>query len=86
MSDVFAPDVALLDIGLPDMDGYELARALRERLPGITLAALTGYGQPEDRERSRAAGFDVHLVKPVAIEEVLRVIARRQSQPALRKR
>jgi CheY-like chemotaxis protein len=63
----FAPDVVLLDIGLPDTDGYEVARRMRA-LPGcaaITLVALTGYGQAEDRERALAAGFEAHLVKPV---------------------
>ncbi|HVL75475.1 MAG TPA: response regulator, partial [Noviherbaspirillum sp.] len=62
-----APDVLLLDIGLPDMDGYTLARRLRA-MPATRhalLIAVTGYGQAEDRERSREAGFDFHLVKPV---------------------
>jgi CheY-like chemotaxis protein/two-component sensor histidine kinase len=74
------PRLALLDIGLPQMDGYELGRHLRE-LPGlerIMLVALTGYGQASDRERSRAAGFVAHLVKPAglaAIEQLLREIA-----------
>ena len=72
----FRPDVALLDIGLPQMDGYELARQLRARseLQGIRLVALTGYGQAEDRQRSQIAGFDDHLVKPVdplALERTL---------------
>jgi CheY-like chemotaxis protein len=61
------PHVLLLDIGLPGMDGYELAQRLRQ-LPGLrssVLIAVTGYGQPEDRSRSAAAGFDHHLVKPV---------------------
>jgi len=63
----FRPRVVLLDIGLPDMDGYEVAQRLRE-LPETQLAvliALTGYGQPEDRARSKRAGFDHHLLKPV---------------------
>jgi two-component system CheB/CheR fusion protein len=63
----FRPDVALLDLGLPGMDGYEVARRLRDQ-PATTatvLVALTGYGQPEVHERSRAAGMDHHLVKPV---------------------
>jgi signal transduction histidine kinase/PAS domain-containing protein len=63
----FVPDVALLDIGLPAMDGYELARRLRE-LPGwrnVRMLALTGYGQNADRARSLDAGFDQHLVKPI---------------------
>lgn len=65
-----APDVALVDIGLPGMDGYELARRMR-RLPGMsatTLVALTGYGQDSDREQALAAGFDHHLVKPVDVD------------------
>ncbi len=72
----FGPDLALLDIGLPGMDGYALAIAIRERLGGRTprLVALTGYGQPEDRARSRAAGFDEHLVKPVSMDDLARVV------------
>lgn len=66
----FQPEVAVLDVGLPDMDGYQLAAKLRQldsgRLPaGLRLIALTGYGGDEERARSRAAGFDVHLVKPI---------------------
>jgi PAS domain S-box-containing protein len=71
------PEVALLDIGLPVMDGYEVARRLRE-IPGCKrtrLIALTGYGQESDRERSRQAGFDQHLVKPVDLDEVTRAVA-----------
>jgi signal transduction histidine kinase/ActR/RegA family two-component response regulator len=60
------PDVALIDIGLPDMDGHRLAAQLRIRLgTSIFLAALTGYGQPEDRERALGAGFNAHVTKPV---------------------
>jgi signal transduction histidine kinase len=66
----YQPDVAVLDIGLPVMDGYELARHLRERLPALRLIAVTGYGQKADRDRSSAAGFDRHLVKPVGLERV----------------
>jgi CheY-like chemotaxis protein len=65
----FGPDVLVLDIGLPDMDGYELARRLRSE-PAIAQArylALTGYGQAHDRTLARAAGFDHHFVKPVDI-------------------
>ena len=60
------PDIALVDIGLPGLDGYGVARELR-KLSGrrSVLIALTGYGQPDDQERTRAAGFDQHLVKPV---------------------
>ena len=72
----FEPDVVLLDIGLPVMDGYEVARRIRnqEDLGAVRLVALTGYGQTEDRQRTRAAGFDGHLVKPVemrALHEML---------------
>jgi signal transduction histidine kinase len=70
------PEVALLDIGLPDMDGYELAREIRSRLGHATpyLIALTGYGQPEDHQRSRAAGFNVHRVKPIDAAELLQAV------------
>jgi CheY-like chemotaxis protein len=63
----FRPDVAILDIALPRMDGYELGRRLRELpgLDGLTLLAVTGYGEAEYQRRSKAAGFLVHLVKPV---------------------
>jgi PAS domain S-box-containing protein len=62
-----APDLTLVDIGLPGLDGYEVARQLRSHPIGRTLrlVALTGYGLPEDRERALAAGFDLHLVKPI---------------------
>jgi CheY-like chemotaxis protein len=65
----FDPDVVLLDIGMPGMDGYEVARRLRSAHPdsAIRLIALTGWSQPQDRERTRAAGFDHHLSKPVDI-------------------
>jgi CheY-like chemotaxis protein len=62
----FHPHVILLDIGLPDIDGYTVAHRLRgEALGGDLLVALTGYGEAEDRERARKAGFDRHLTKPV---------------------
>ena len=66
----YTPDAALLDIGLPDMDGYQLARELSTRLPGLPLIAITGYGQEHDRNRALAAGFAAHLVKPVSIVQV----------------
>lgn len=67
LSRTFQPKVILLDIGLPGMDGYKVARKLREQpeTREAVLVALTGYGRPEDRERSKEAGFDYHLVKPV---------------------
>jgi CheY-like chemotaxis protein len=72
------PAIALLDIGLPVMDGYELARRLRaiEGLSGLRLVAITGYGQPADKDRAREAGFDEHLVKPVSLEAVRRALER----------
>jgi PAS domain S-box-containing protein len=68
----FRPEVAILDIGLPVMDGYELAIALRDRLgPELRLLAVTGYGQERDRARSRQVGFEKHFVKPVALTDLL---------------
>lgn len=66
----FKPAVVLLDIGMPDMDGYETARRIRQRPEGrdVSLIALTGWGQEDDRRRTQEAGFDQHLVKPVEIE------------------
>jgi CheY-like chemotaxis protein len=70
------PDVILLDIGLPGMDGYQVARELRQRpqLERSVLVALTGYGQEQDRARSREAGFDEHLVKPASVDDLQRVL------------
>ncbi len=72
----FTPDVAVLDIGLPVMDGYELAARMRERLGEgrCRLYALTGYGLETDRARSKAAGFEMHLVKPVNIDRLLALV------------
>jgi diguanylate cyclase len=70
------PDLALLDIGLPGMDGYELAQRIRQQYPELQVAivALSGYGRPADRANSAKAGFDAHLVKPVQIEELEHVV------------
>jgi CheY-like chemotaxis protein len=68
-------DVMLLDVGLPDMDGYAVARQLRERGISAPLIAVSGYGQPRDKERALAAGFDRHLTKPVSIRDVATVLA-----------
>jgi DNA-binding response OmpR family regulator len=68
----FHPDFALLDIGMPKMNGYELAREIRKQpwSSGIQLVALTGWGQADDRQRALDAGFDAHFVKPVDVAEL----------------
>jgi CheY-like chemotaxis protein len=68
------PEVAILDIGLPDMDGYQLAASLRAQAGGATmrLVALTGYGQQADIDRAARAGFDLHLTKPATLDELRR--------------
>jgi PAS domain S-box-containing protein len=73
----FRPDVALVDIGLPEMDGYELVQRLKRqpRLATVKFVALTGYGQVEDRRRVRDAGFNAHLVKPVNMQELTRTLS-----------
>ncbi|SDD17104.1 hybrid sensor histidine kinase/response regulator [Paraburkholderia lycopersici] len=78
----FQPEMVFLDLGLPDMSGLEVAaRLLAQSIAHRpVLVALTGYGQPEDREQTRAAGFDHHLVKPASVEEILRLIARSGKQ------
>jgi signal transduction histidine kinase/CheY-like chemotaxis protein len=68
------PEVGILDIGLPGMDGYELARQLRQSIPTIRLIALTGYGQVSDREAATAAGFDAHCAKPITVPVLLDLI------------
>jgi CheY-like chemotaxis protein len=66
------PEVLLIDIGLPGLDGYQVARKIRETLGADPyLIALTGYGLPEDRERALRAGFNVHFTKPVAVDSLL---------------
>ena len=76
MAQVFHPTLTLLDIGLPGMNGYLLAEQLRNipELEGMVIAALTGYGEPQDRKRSRAAGFDRHFVKPLNFEKLNELI------------
>ena len=76
MTKTYTPDVVFLDIGMPGMDGYEVARRMRQQpgLENVVLAALTGWGQQEDRRRTAEAGFNHHLVKPPepkAVESVL---------------
>jgi CheY-like chemotaxis protein len=79
----FPAEAVLLDIGLPGMDGYQVARAIRGQPLGetMTLVALTGYGQDEDRRRSRDAGFDHHLVKPVDLDALSKLFASLPGHP-----
>jgi CheY-like chemotaxis protein len=73
----FRPDVALLDIGMPKLNGYEAARRLRTAAAGgpLSLIAVTGWGQSEDRHQAALAGFDHHLTKPVDFERLLALVA-----------
>ena len=70
------PDFILLDIGIPDIDGYEAARQIRKnpKCKDSKLIAITGYGQEEDKSKSIDAGFDYHLIKPVGIEELKKIL------------
>ena len=70
------PDVALIDIGLPDMDGYEVARQLRKLMTDyrVRLIAMTGYGQAADRANALQAGFDAHIVKPASADKIMRAL------------
>ncbi len=79
----FKPSIALLDIGLPVMDGYELAGRLREQLGDgpLRLIAITGYGQDGDRARARQAGFEHHLVKPITVEALVTLLDGDQPHP-----
>ena len=72
----FEPDVVILDIGLPDMDGYEVARNLQKMQNKHHIVALTGYGQAEDKERAKQAGFYYHLTKPAGLKEIETVLRR----------
>lgn len=78
VADQFDPEVGLFDIGLPQMDGYELARRVRgdARLLDMYLVAITGWGQEDDRRRASEAGFDTHLTKPAEPEDVRQIVAR----------
>jgi CheY-like chemotaxis protein/anti-sigma regulatory factor (Ser/Thr protein kinase) len=78
----FRPEVALLDIGLPGLNGYEVCERLRQQPWGrtVTIIALTGWGQDEDRRRSSMAGFDAHMVKPVDPQALLRMLAGERQQ------
>jgi CheY-like chemotaxis protein len=73
----FRPSVVLLDVAMPNLNGYDAARRIREHSWGknMVLIAVTGWGQPRDRERSREAGFDAHLTKPVDYPALIRMLA-----------
>jgi CheY-like chemotaxis protein len=77
LAESFRPQVLLLDIGLPKINGYEVCRALRLRpwARSVRIVALTGWGQENDRAQSRDAGFDAHLVKPVDYDTLMRTIS-----------
>jgi CheY-like chemotaxis protein len=79
MAGVFRPDVILLDIGMPKLNGYEAARCIRQQPWGraMTLAALTGWGQDDDKRRAEEAGFDRHFTKPVDRATLDRLLAER---------
>ncbi len=79
----FKPQVVLCDIGLPGLDGYQIAQQLRQREEGgkTFLSALSGYGQPEDKRRALAAGFDMHFVKPLKIDLLENLLAELEKQP-----
>jgi CheY-like chemotaxis protein len=80
--EAFRPEIVFLDIGMPELSGYDIARALRAHPAGhnLTLVALTGWGQPEDRRRTSEAGFDHHVVKPADLE-MIQLICNREAIP-----
>jgi CheY-like chemotaxis protein len=77
LAEAFRPEVVLLDLGMPEMDGYEACRRLREQPWGNPMAvvAVTGWGREDDRRRTQLAGFDQHLVKPVAPDVIASVLS-----------
>ena len=79
----FGPDVVLLDLNMPDLDGFAVVRRLRERFgTDLVVAAMTGYGRQGDRRATLETGFDAHLTKPIGLEQLQRVLARRPEPPA----
>jgi CheY-like chemotaxis protein len=85
IAQAFRPDTAVLDIGMPDLSGYEVAQELRQEpwATKIQLIALTGWGQEDDRRRARAAGFDHHLTKPIDPDQLGGLIAAARADAAL---
>jgi two-component system CheB/CheR fusion protein len=87
----FLPDVMLLDIGLPELDGFEVAKRIRQQaaLHNVVIVAMTGYGREKERQRSQEAGFNHHLVKPVdygTLEQILAAVSEKAVQAAQRAR
>ncbi|MEO8554867.1 MAG: response regulator, partial [Kofleriaceae bacterium] len=76
--EAFRPQAAVIDVGLPGIDGFEVARRIRAEpaLAGVVLVAVTGYGQNNDRELAKDAGFDAHMVKPVKFDQLLELLTR----------
>lgn len=77
LSEKLRPDVVIMDVGLPGIDGYEAARRIRAKIgasKALTIIALSGWGNDDDRRRSTEAGMDHHLTKPVRIEELIRLL------------
>jgi CheY-like chemotaxis protein len=83
IAEAYRPHLILLDLGMPRMDGFDACRSIRRSWGDDPpcIVALTGWGQETDRARTEQAGFDAHLVKPVRLEDLERVIARRSSRP-----
>jgi CheY-like chemotaxis protein len=78
--DLFRPDTILLDIGMPRLSGYDVARRVRELRGGaVLIVAITGWGQEQDRQRAREAGFDHHFTKPVDIDSLMNIVDRRNA-------
>ena len=82
VADGFRPELALVDLGMPGMNGYETAQRLRSNGMDLTLVAVTGWGQDEDRRRSKEAGVDGHLVKPLSREDIQDVLSKLERNPA----
>ncbi len=76
----YQPEIVVVDIGLPDIDGYEVARKLRESLPNAMLVALTGWASDEHAARARQAGFHRYLVKPVKLPDLINLLAHRRAR------
>jgi CheY-like chemotaxis protein len=77
MAEAFRPDIVLMDLGMPNLNGYEAARRIRQEAWGreIALVATTGWGQDDDRRRTTEAGFDRHLVKPIEVAALREILA-----------